>query len=130
MSFFHFLFGETKPTRILLAVVLLVAACFFLPNEYEKEMPTGFQLIYFLLILSILMVAGFIFSSIEAKNFSLIRTSPVFDQASSAVIALIVLLLPIYFFRPQLLSLAILVFVVEFGLVLGKYIYIQFFHQK
>jgi hypothetical protein len=126
MSFIRYLFGETKPSKISLVFILSVTACFLLPSKYEKEMPAGFELGYYILILTISAIAGSIFALIENKKPLLTQASPVFDQASSVVISLVIILLPIYLLRPGLFSMALLVFVVELGLVIGKYIYVQF----
>lgn len=125
MSFIRFLLGETKPPRILLAFIGLGISIFLLPQEYEKKMPSGFQSLYFLLILTILGITGFVFASIENKKPKLSGASPVFDQASSVVIALAILLIPICLIRPEIISLFLLLFVVELGLVFGKYIYLS-----
>jgi hypothetical protein len=125
MSFIYFLFRETKPSKIVLATAVGTILFMFLPHEYEKQTPTGWQLIYYILIFIVLCAAGFFLSAIEKKEGSSIRVSPVFDQASSAVISLTILLIPIYLLRSKLFGLALLFFVVEFGLVFGRFIYIR-----
>ena len=123
MQFLKFVLRETTPKNIALAILALLIGCFVLPVEFEKEMPLGFQYGYFILIFLLLSGAGFVFSILERNRHDLTKSSPVFSQASSAVISLSVLLLPVYFWRRELFSLMFLMFVVELGLVFGKFAY-------
>lgn len=125
MSFLHFLFRQTKPLRIILSTIVLALLCIFLPSEYEKETPLNFELIYFLLIFIFFIMIGFIFTRIEDVDQYSVKSSPIFDQASSGTISLMVLSIPIYLLKPKLFWLAMLMLAMELGLVIGKYIYIR-----
>ena len=123
MPFIKFVLRETTPKNIALAILALLTGYFILPVEFEKEIPLGFQYVYFILIFLLLSGVGFVFSILGKSRHSLTNLSPVFSQASSAVISLSVFLLPIYFLRQGLFSLMFLMFVVELGLVFGKFVY-------
>lgn len=125
MSFILFLLKETTPLKVALAVSVLVVISSILPTDYENELPVGPQWIFFAAIFIILVLVGFGIALVEEKKSFSSKSSPVFSQAASAVISLGILLLPIYLLRPALFALAFLMFVVESGLVFGKYLRIR-----
>ena len=122
--------GLTTFKKILFTIVIMISVCIFAPREYHKEFPQGSQLIYYMLIFLVLSGAGFVFSAIDGKDPKLTKPSPVFDQASSVVISLGLLLVPIYLLKPKLCGIALLIFVVELGLVVGKYAHSKKFFIK
>lgn len=77
MAFVKFVFGETTPFKIVLALIVLMVAFVLVPDEYGKDMPSGYQLLYFLLLLAIMIGVGFVFSVVESKKDRSEKESPV-----------------------------------------------------
>jgi magnesium-transporting ATPase (P-type) len=125
MSFINFVIKQAKLSTIFPIFLLGSLMFFFLPKEYGKDMPSGFESLYFLLILFFFVVTGFILALIEYKRFNQTGISYFFDQAIIGAITLLVLLIPIYLIRPRLFGFALLGLSMEFGLIFGKYIYIR-----
>lgn len=128
MKVIQYLLGGTNIIRVLLSFVSLLAALIILPDEYASKPPEGFQYCYYILIFIVLAGFGLLVALFEKINPTFARVSPMFDQASAAVIALIFILPLIYFVRPSMLPITMLIFIVVFGLVIGKYVYVL--HSK
>lgn len=122
MTFFRFLFAETKKTNILLAALLITFLNIFLPENIQKDMPSLLELIYFIPIFFIVSLSGYFFAKMQDK---LDVISPVFDQASSVVILLAILIIPICLINPKSFSILLLIFIVELGVMTGKFLYIK-----
>jgi len=122
MTFFRFLFAQTKKTNILLASLLITLLNIFLPESIQKDMPSLLELIYFIPIFFIVSLSGYFFAKMQDK---LDVVSPVFDQASSVVISLTILIIPICLINPKSFSILLLIFIVELGIMTGKFLYIK-----
>ena len=121
MQFARFLVRETKFLRILFVFSMLLVLVFALPESYEKEMPKGIEWVFYIVVFSVFTGVGFVYSATQRNELDSSKKSPIFDQAATVVISLSILLAPIYFFRPKLFGIVLLIYAVEFGLMVGKY---------